>query len=225
VNNYDIETDEYLAHGLKLFVSTRYGKTEKEHAEKYHQLVGFKKNSVIVDMGCGIGEMGRLLQECDGTLKIINVTNSPRQHEIIKQYGGHCVLADFNSTDMPSGIAQYVMFNESFGYGNPEQLLQEASRLLSVGGCVVLRDFVPHTPLKQVHVATWDYTGYPVHEVVAAAAQAGLALQWMERPKCFYDHFQKFFQDSAKMQEWHSGDYQTYGYPYLAALEKYEQQL
>ena len=220
MNNYDIETDEYLAHGLKLFVAARYGETEKEHAEKYHQLVGFKKNSVIVDMGCGIGEMGRLLQECDETLKVINVTNSPRQYEIIYQLGDQCVLTDFSSTELPSEIAQYVMFNESFGYGNPKQLLQEASRLLSAGGCVVLRDFAPRTPLQQVHAFTWSYTGYPVHEVVAAAADAGLALRWMERPKCFYDHFHKFFQDSVKMQNWHSSDYQTYGDPYLAVLEK-----
>ena len=220
MNNYDIETDEYLAHGLKLFLCARLGETEKEHSEKYHQLVGFKKGSTVVDMGCGIGEMGRLLQKCDETLNVFNVTNSPRQCEIAQQSGSHCVLADFHTTGLPSGGAQYVMFNESFGYGNPKQLLQEAARLLSDGGWVVIKDFSPKTPLEQVHASSWDYTGYPMHEILAAAAQARLALLWMKRPKFSYNHFKRFFQDSAKMQKWHGEDYQSYGESYLMALVK-----
>jgi len=220
VNNYEVETDEYLAHGLKLFLCARLGETEKEHSERYHQLVGFKKGSTVVDMGCGIGEMGRLLQKCDETLNVLNVTNSPRQCEIATQLGSHCVVADFHVTGLPSGIAQYVMFNESFGYGNPKQLLQEAARLLNAGGWVVLRDFSPRTPLEQVHAASWDYKGYPMHEVIAAAAQAKLALLWVKRPRFSYAHFKQFFQSSAKMQKWHSDDCQGYGDSYLTALVK-----
>ena len=220
MNNYEIETDEYLTHGLKLFLCARLGETEKEHSEKYHQFIGFKKSSTVVDMGCGIGEMGRLLHKCDETLNIFNVTNSPRQCEIAKQLGSHCVLADFHATGLPSGIAQYVMFNESFGYGDPKQLLQEAARLLSDGGWVVLRDFSPNTPLEQVHASSWDYKCYPMHEVIAAAAQARLALLWMKRPKFLYAHYKQFFQSSAKMQTWHSDDYQRYGDSYLTVLVK-----
>jgi len=201
MNNYDLETNEYLAHGIKLFVSQMFGPDEPSHMEAYVNL--FQPYGTIVDMGCGIGETGAWIKKFDPLSRTINVTNSEFQAEYMRDLGREYVLSDFHETGIPDEFADCVMFNESFGYGNPEALMQEASRILKVNGFVFIMDFTPTKNIgESLELTGWDFSLYPSSRIISSAEKANLKLVWAFNKDASNERCIKFFNES-RMKEWH----------------------
>jgi SAM-dependent methyltransferase len=206
VNNYEIETQEYLKHGLTLFQYGLFAENEEEHVRRFCELT--RPAGVVVDMGAGIGTMGRLLQQaCPQVTHVINVTNSPTQAQILRDAGDTVCLCDFHHVSaVPAGAADFVMFNESFGYGDPEALMAESARLLRPGGVLVIKDFsVNRRLLDTVDLPGWEYHVYPQHRILLAAAKAGLRCVLVVHPTITTKKWAEFLQNS-KMVEWHGNE-------------------
>lgn len=202
MNNYEIETEEYLKHGIRLFQSGLFGRDETSHAAEYCRLTDPK--GFIIDMGCGIGEMGALIKYIRPTTNTINVTNCTYQANYMAQLGRKVVLSDFSNTPLDSGVADFVMFNESFGYGDVNSLIKEAGRLLKTNGKLVIKDFRHINNLTTVvYEPTWEYSIYPPQEVINVAAENNLALEFYIHPNFYDDKFIEFLNKS-KMAEWHN---------------------
>lgn len=203
MNNYDVETAEYLAHGLTLFQYGLFGNSELEHVQRFCELV--HPRGVVVDMGAGIGTMGKLMREvCPEVETVINITNSAEQAKIADANNERVVLSDFHAVpEVPTSSADVVMFNESFGYGDPGTLMAESARMLKTGGMLVIKDFSVNTRLLDTVVLPgWEYRVFPQHEILHAAAKTGLRCLMVLHPITSTERWAKFMQQS-KMAQWH----------------------
>lgn len=205
MNNYEIETEEYLKHGLKLFQCGLFGPTEISHVAEYCRLTN--PSGLIIDMGCGIGEMGALIKHIRPTTHTIGVTNCEYQIQYMRERNRDCVLSDYSHTPLKDGVADFVMFNESFGYGDVEKLTAEASRILKKGGALVIKDYMHSTNLTGVErEGTWEYNFYPPHVMIGSASKHGLALDFYIRPHCDNSKCYQFLSES-KLNQWHDANY------------------
>lgn len=201
MNNYEIETEEYLSHGIKLFQHNLFGETELEHVHVYCGICA--PNGLILDLGCGIGEMGHLISQLIPNTHTINVTNSVVQCEYMTKIQRTNVLVDYHNTNLPSAIADTVMFNESFGYGDIESLLKEASRLLKNKGQLIIKDFSHSKPfLHDSYFKSWEYTVHETSKFITIAEQNSLRLEFIVRPT-IKATLNNFFLKS-KIGEWHN---------------------
>lgn len=201
MKNYDLETAEYLSHGIGLFIAYMMGNDERSHIAEYVKI--FQPYGTIVDMGCGVGTTGELIKEFVPESKTINVTNSEFQANYMAKHGRYFIQSDYHDTGLANEVADCVMFNESFGYGNPEVLMAESSRILKDGGFLLMKDFTPiNNPSEVIEMSGWEYFVYPLSRIISAAEKANLKLIWAFNKDASVDRFVNFF-FSSKMKDWH----------------------
>lgn len=177
------------------------GDDERSHVAEYVNI--FQPYGTIVDMGCGIGETGELIKEFVPDSKTINVTNSSFQAKYMAKNGRQFVHADYHDTGIDDESADCVMFNESFGYGNPELLMQESSRILKNGGFLLMKEFTPIENIDSVmEHSGWDHFVYPLSRIISAAEKANLKLVWAFNKNASVERFLNFFLNS-RMKDWH----------------------
>jgi len=198
---YEEETGEYLKHGLTVFNAAMLGESEKEHVAALVELIRPPKRAVVVDMGCGVGGVSRLMKEHLPEASFYGVTNVQRQIEAINDLGGVVpVFADYHVVPLTSGVADVVMFNESIGYGNLKVLLREASRLLKDGGAIAIKDgnFVGG---EQVYDRTWMWTTHSKEHLEHEAKEIGLIVEKSVSTPYSIDRYTKFVADSKLMRD------------------------
>jgi len=194
--------DAFLRNGAGLFIATRLAPTEQEHMAQYYSFMQPQPHSVIVDLGCGSGEAGALLQNIDPTLKVINVVNDPALIDYMINAKRICVNASFENTPLPDACADYVMFNESIGYGDLDAVFKEANRLLRDGGVVTIKDFTVINPSEsKVFLENWSYTIRQPNEFITAAYKNGFSVQAMIHPVSYTKHWFDIMAQSDEARE------------------------
>lgn len=201
--NYDDETREYLRFGIRVMQAAMLADTEAVHCARLLDLVRPKSAAVYVDMGCGVGEVGRHIMTLDPVAAYVGVTNSQFQKMMLDQAGLSSVVSDMSSTGLPSASADVVMFNESFGYGAPDKLLAEAHRLLRAGGVLFIKD---QAPTADTFVADWGYHLKTVDSMRALITARGFTGTDVSQPTADYARYDNFMANSALMRGTH-----TYG--------------
>jgi SAM-dependent methyltransferase len=195
---YEQETDEYIKHGLSVFNAAMLGDTEAKHVARIAELID-SSGTVLVDMGCGIGGVGRLLKEANPALSVYGVTNVHRQIELCNELGGVTpVFCDYHETDLPPGSADVVLFNESFGYGDLRALLRESMRLLKPGGVLLIRDWFMQT--DATFDPHWQYRYHTQRDVIEYAKHVGLALTEATPLAADESRYTQFIQSSEMMR-------------------------
>jgi SAM-dependent methyltransferase len=194
--------DAFTQNGANMFIATRLAPTEQEHAALYYNFMRPKAYSIIVDLGCGSGECGALLQNIDPTLQVVNVVNDKTLIQYMTNVRRICVQASFEDTPLPTGCADYVMFNESIGYGDLDAVFKEANRLLKDGGVVTIKDFTVIDPTKpHVFLENWSYTIRQPSEFIAAAYRNGFSVEAMIHPPSYTKHWFEIMEKSEKARE------------------------
>lgn len=202
MNNYDIETEEYLAHGVNLFIKPMLGENEISHMVEYVKI--FRPEGLVVDMGCGVGKTGEYIKSMVPNADVINVTNSKYQFDYMVNRGINAVLADYHETGISDFSADFVMFNQSFGYGDPLRLMAEAARILKDGGSLAIYDFAPNENISSpLNFDGWEYWVYPVSHVINSAEKNNLKVVLAFNSKQYGDAGLAFLESSKKMREWH----------------------
>jgi SAM-dependent methyltransferase len=192
MSDYEVKTHEYVKHGLTLFQSRLLADTEQGHIATYADML--RPSGLVVDMGAGVGAMGAGLQaRCPEISSVINVTNSAVQAEYIRNAGGLVCERDYHSVpEVLDGTADFVMFNESLGYGDLPLLMAEASRMLKAGGRVAMYEFLPLNPIEQIHEPDWKYTVYPADVLLKTAAEHQLRCTTLLEPSVSDNMWQLF---------------------------------
>jgi SAM-dependent methyltransferase len=205
MNNYNLETAEYLKHNLQLFQCWLLADTEEEHAKVFCALT--QPYGTVIDMGSGVGTMGELMQDCCSAIKkVINVTNSEVQITHMNSLNLNCIHADYTAVPLENGCADFVMFNESFGYGNPKKLMKESARLLKQHGTLVIKDFSLGNNLTNTrYLNGWDCSIQPTNVVIRFAEQNNLKLTAFIHPQVNIERWNSFMEKSA-MMEWHGDE-------------------
>jgi ubiquinone/menaquinone biosynthesis C-methylase UbiE len=144
-DNYDVETPRYIAHGITIFQSKLINDSEEETVSAIYDALKPKSESLILDMGCGIGGVARLMLEIDGTLKFLGVTNSKFQVDYITNLNHPsiaAIYADFSNVPIPDESVDYIMLNEAIIFGDTQSVLTECFRVLKKGGRIVIKNFL-----------------------------------------------------------------------------------
>ncbi len=118
--------------------------------DRWQYASGSWENKIVVDIGCGPGNLQASLQQKPALL--IGVDVAPKSLELASHLGYAPVLADAHRLPFVSGFADLVLLNASLHHcENMEIILAEAARLLKPGGKLI----TDHDPQK----SAWDYKG------------------------------------------------------------------
>ena len=181
--------EEFMGNGHNMFIATRLGRTEKQHAATYYNFMAPQSGSVIVDMGSGIGEHGAYFSAFDPTLVVINIVNDETLIEKMISLGRHCIHTSYTDTKLPDESVDIVMFNESLGYEPLADSFKEAFRILRPNGEVVIKDFSITDPkLSSFKLDKWGYSIRKDYDIIKAAEDNGLSFLMLFHPVFYMQH-------------------------------------
>ncbi|MVN22015.1 methyltransferase domain-containing protein [Mucilaginibacter sp. HMF7410] len=157
----------------------KYCHRGKAFKSRWQAAVGDWTDKVVVDIGCGPGNIYATLQ---GKPKhLIGVDVAPQSLKLAAKLGYTTILADANNLPFKSGIADVVTLNATLHHcENMDSVLKEAARLVKPGGILV----TDHDP----QYSAWNYKG-----IAMALWQARLL---------YYRIIGQGFHKSAEQQKW-----------------------
>ncbi|WP_240731669.1 class I SAM-dependent methyltransferase [Hymenobacter radiodurans] len=117
---------------------------------RWEAALGDCTGSIVVDIGCGPGNIFATIQ---GKPKLlIGIDVAPKSLEIAKRLGYVPVLADAVNLPFISGFADIVVLNAALHHcEDMAAILREAARLVKPGGLII----TDHDP----QLSAWDYKG------------------------------------------------------------------
>lgn len=211
MNNYELETLEYLNFGLKIFQVFRFDDDDEKHCRQYWNYCGRPDNGIWVDMGSGIGTVGYYLNKFAPNLIVYSVTDSQYQHEyqtdfFTKQDNLNLISKkeSFLNTSFDDSTVDYISFNESFGYANCEDTLRESARILKSGGKLFIKEILKYTDFKDdKSPGGWGYNVWSGKTIISSAEKNNLIFKTIRPLSGSVLKYLEFMRSSKKMQEWH----------------------
>jgi ubiquinone/menaquinone biosynthesis C-methylase UbiE len=139
----------YFGHpewGLNYFQSCH---RDDKFIELWQAVIGSWQDKVVVDIGCGPGNVyAALKQFCGEPQLLLGVDVSLGALKMARQLGYTTVLADAQNLPFVSGFADLVMLNASLHHcDDMPKVLQEAAKLVRPGGILI----TDHDPQKSAY--------------------------------------------------------------------------
>lgn len=152
---------------------------DESHTELLLKNLNPIENAAILDAGCGIGEVARLMNIMRPDLNFTLLNISGAQLALcppsFKQ-----IQADFHNIPLPDASFDVIMFNYSIGHGTIDCLMAQSRRLLRNNGVVFIYDLEGD---DSANINT--YLNYNVHSrdnIIAAALNNGLSVETITTP-------------------------------------------
>lgn len=125
--------------GHKVLQFYRFADSELSHVARLEKWAEFPNNAKVIDLGCGTGEVARLMASFRPDINFTLVNISPVQLLYAdKEMAAHCV--SFLNVPEDDNKFDGVMFCFSIGHEDLHKSLREASRLLKKGGILFIQD-------------------------------------------------------------------------------------
>jgi SAM-dependent methyltransferase len=166
--------------GLRVLQIHRFADSDVDHVKYLLNFAKFEKDSYVIDMGSGIGEVARIMKETrpDLDFDLVNISSeqlrfSPRNMPKI--------LANFLEIPMPDETYDAVMFCFSIGHEDHEKSIGEARRILRTGGVLFIYDMVRVSGSNE-SMRDVEYSVLPVEEFLDIVESNGFDLTDYERP-------------------------------------------
>ncbi len=139
----------YFGHpdwGLNYFAACH---RDEKFIELWQAVIGSWQGKIVVDIGCGPGNVYASLKEfCGEPQLLIGVDVSLGALKMASSLGYTTVLADAHNLPFVSGFADIVMLNASLHHcDDMEKVLQEAAKLVRPGGLLI----TDHDPQKNAY--------------------------------------------------------------------------
>jgi ubiquinone/menaquinone biosynthesis C-methylase UbiE len=140
VDALDLASRELLTRGIRVMQGGRMGATDEAHVAA---LLGYMHPDIgetVLDIGCGFGEVARLMQQQRPDLDFVLVNKNRFQL-------GHAptkfrrVRADMHAMPISDATVDTAMFCYSLCHADPGVALMEAARVTRVGGQLFVYDF------------------------------------------------------------------------------------
>lgn len=121
---------DLLAQGIRILQGNRLAPTDEGHVSRLADYMQLNGERNVADMGCGFGEVSRLLAKSMPATDFWLVNQNEFQME-------HCpedpnmlwLYRDMCDTALPAGLMDLVMFNYSLCHVDPVAALSEAARI------------------------------------------------------------------------------------------------
>ncbi|MFM9424329.1 3'-phosphoadenosine 5'-phosphosulfate sulfotransferase (PAPS reductase)/FAD synthetase [Variovorax sp. GrIS 2.14] len=172
----DSETEAALARGVRVFNGALFGADEREHVAVLLAALIPPQDAMVLDAGCGVGEMAKLMRESRPDLQFLLVNTSAVQLE-------HCpidcdrLLADFHAMPLPAHVADCVVFSYAICQsGDWPKALAEAFRVLKPGGILLINDMARLSGDNDEFEAALGGRVHAPETIEAWAKQAGFIL-------------------------------------------------
>ena len=146
--------NQYYTDNLKTFFEkTLILQAFKPYEDDYQQgkwlskQMDIKGNEKILECGCGVGGVMKQLATLHPNTDIHGINVSDGQIDIAKKFltnYNNCSVSvqDFMNTDYKDNTFDLVYFCESMGYGNFEDVINEAIRILKPNGKLYINEIV-----------------------------------------------------------------------------------
>ena len=133
-------TAEVARHGIKVLQGYRLAPTDEAHVSALLRYMAPDADATIVDIGCGFGEVARLMAIERPDLDFILVNSNALQLSFAPTCFHH-VLADMHDMPLRDGCADGVMFLYSLCHADFHAALAEAARVTRPGGMLFVFDY------------------------------------------------------------------------------------
>lgn len=136
-------TDSAVAAGHRLLQTHKYGETDADHVALLLDIMAPPEDAMVLDAGCGIGEVSRLMSEVrpDLSFVLMNISmHQLTQCPVGEQYLH--ALDDCHATLLNDASMDAVMFSSALCQMDIAVVLAEVRRVLKQGGILLVNDMV-----------------------------------------------------------------------------------
>jgi ubiquinone/menaquinone biosynthesis C-methylase UbiE len=174
-----VATDLCVAAGMRVLQLFRCG-DEAAHVTRLLELMNPPADACVVDVGCGVGEVARLMLEARPDLGFILLNLSAYQLELCPEAMTR-VQADLHDMPIMDGCADVVMVNYTLGYADLDRFMAQAARVLKPGGVLFIYDLVRKLDFLEPDALMLDKFAYRVHShrvIDLSAERAGFSFHY-----------------------------------------------
>ena len=132
-----------MATGVRVFQGARLADTEAGHVSALLRIMAPPVGAVVADIGCGIGEVARLMrrERPDLFFALINKNRLQLSLGPLKSRGFWPVLCDMHDIAMFDALVDGCMFCYSLCHSDFPLALAEAARITKPGGFLFVYDY------------------------------------------------------------------------------------
>lgn len=182
----DALTPREVAKGHRLYQAHRFSGTDDGHILRLERWAEIPQGADVIDMGCGVGEMARIIGRSRRDINWTLVNISPAQLFYAEDIHRK-LCADFHSVPLPDSSFDVALFCFSIGHGHAGLAVAEAYRLLRPRGVLFIYDMVRESGGNDT-MADVFYTVNSREDMQRAAD--GFVLDWYMEPQDDGRHIQ-----------------------------------
>lgn len=154
------------------------------------------QGALVLDAGCGIGEVSRLMADMRPDLAFVLVNVSPYQLSLCPKGEQFLhVLGDCHDMDVNDGAVDAVMFSSALCQMDEQVALAEAARVLKDGGVLLINDMARHTDDGGAMEKVLAARVLPQADLIAAVEAAGFIIESVVTPEFSDNHFRELLAD------------------------------
>lgn len=166
-------TGDLLADGVRVLNANLFAETERGHVARLLELMNPPAGACVLDAGCGVGEVARVMREIrpDLTFKLLNLSQVQLDHCPADM---ERICADFAAIPLADESVDVVMFNYALCQaGDWMAVLREARRVLREGGVLFLNEMSRTSGTNLLLETMLQARAYPAADVIECARIAG----------------------------------------------------
>lgn len=180
------ETWSLIDRGIRVLQVFRMGATEAEHVAELLRLADFPPFASVLDAGCGIGEVARLMAAARPDLRFSLLNVSPAQLALCPE-GMPRIVGSLEDMPIEDASCDAVMICYALGHADLRSALVEAERALRPGGMLFIYDLVTND--GRTLAEALGYSAWSRSEILAHALTLGFSHSALELPPVSAEHF------------------------------------
>lgn len=187
----DAQTGPMIAAGHRIFQTHKYAGSDAEHVATLLRRFDVPQGAIVLDAGCGIGEVSRLMAEQRPDLSFILMNLSQLQLAHCPVGPQFCAaLDDCHACKLPDGFVDAAMYSSALCQMDIPVALAEARRVLKPGGVLLVNDMVRTQGTPEAMEQVLAARVLTVTDLIDHMEQAGFAIDSVALPDADATHFE-----------------------------------
>lgn len=193
----DLATEAALAAGVRVLQGYRLADTDEGHVSKLLGYMAPAPDAVVADIGCGFGEVARLMHAERPDLGFVLVNNNALQLSHCPPEFGR-VQADMHALPLADASVDVVMLLYALCHADPMPLLREAARITRFGGDLFVYDYARVRGDNRLFEARLNARAEPMDAWIDMGARTGWRLLMCEAPDGSDALFRRLYANDAE---------------------------